>query len=383
MTTTKVRVPYSYLNIQLAKGTALHDTILAEWAEVLESGLFTLGPAVGRLEKAWAEYVGTKHAIAVNSGTDALIIAMKALGIGPGDEVITCPNTFVATVGAIVAVGAKPVFVDAGPDYLMDIEQINKVHTPHTKAVLPIDLTGKPASDFTDVPVDLAIMANLEKPLYIIRDACQSIGARMFGKSSGKFADLAAYSMHPLKNVHASNDGGMLVTDNDEWASFARLYRNHGLSDRDHVDIPGINSRLDTIGAVAAYHVLKNVEDITLKRNANAKQYDAGLKNIRQVTLPPRPGPEVRQAFHTYVVLTERRDELKAYLLDKGVQCAIHYPIPVHLQKGYAYLGYKKGDFPVVEYQAEHQLTLPIHEFLEPDQIEYVIECVKDFYVGR
>ena len=369
-----MKVPYGYLPIQLDPNRTLGQAILNEWREELSRCYFTLGPAVERLETAWAQYCGVKHAIGVNSGTDALIISMKALGIGPGDEVITCPNTFVATVGAIVALGAKPVFVDAGPDYLIDMVPVYSWVGSKTKAVIPVDLTGRPS-------VHGWRGLKGQRP-FIIRDACQSIGATYNGTSSGRMAHLAAYSLHPLKNVHGCGDGGIIVTDNDEWAEWIRLYRNHGLKDRDTVMVPGINSRLDTLQAIAAWYILQDVENITTKRNHNAAQYREGLAGIEEVTLPPLdpPGTAVRQAYHTFVILAERRDHLKAWLLERGIQVAIHYPVPVHLQKGYQFLGYRKGDFPNVEYQADHMLTLPIHEYLTEQQIDYVIDQIKSFY---
>lgn len=372
----QTKVSYGYLPIQLDPSTPLHNEILEEWKAELARGLFTLGPAVERLETEWARYVGVRHAIGVNSGTDALIIALKALSIGAGDEVITCPNTFVATVGAIVAVGAKPVFVDAGPDYLIYQEGAWKARTNKTKALIPVDLTGAPAYRIWPP------LTHDWENVHVIRDACQSIGATLWGNSSGKYADIAAYSLHPLKNVHACGDGGIIVTDNDDWAKWIKLYRNHGLADRDTVTMPGVNSRLDTLQAIAGYHILQRVEPITIARNANARQYDEGLAGCEGVTIPPRPGPEVRQAFHTYVIQVERRAELREFLSARGIETKIHYPIPVHLQPGYAYLGYKRGDFPNVERQAERILTLPVHEYLSRSDIAYVIGAIREFY-GR
>ena len=372
---SEIRVPYGYLPIQLNPDRPLGQAILEEWRQELARGFFTLGPAVERLENAWAEVCGVKHAIGVNSGTDALIIAMKALGVGPGDEVITCPNTFVATVGAIVAVGARPVFVDAGPDYLLNMGQVAKAKNKWTKAILPVDLTGRPAvHGWREVEA-------MGAP-YIIRDACQSIGATYNGVSSGRFAHIAAYSLHPLKNVHACGDGGMIVTDNEAWARWIRLYRNHGLDGRDTVVIPGINSRLDALQAIAGWHILQNLEQITKRRNLNVAQYREGLVGIEEVLLPTLdpPGTSVRQAYHTFVVQVERRAELMPYLTQHGIETKIHYPIPVHLQWGYAYLGYQRGDFPVVESQAARILSLPIHEYLVEEQVDYVIGRVRAFY---
>lgn len=369
----ETRVPYGYLPIQLAPERPIHQRIMEEWKAELTRGQFTLGPAVERLEAEWAKVCGVKHAIGVNSGTDALIIAMKALGIEVGDEVITCPNTFVATIGAIVAVGAKPVFVDAGSDYLMDSSlvayAIGSGIYHRLKAILPVDLTGSPWHQYPD-----------SNAVPFIRDACQSIGATINGVSSGKFAAMSAYSLHPLKNVHACGDGGIIVTDNDALAKWIRLYRNHGLKDRDTVEIPGINSRLDTLQAIAAWHMLQGLEQITAARVAHAALYDELLEAIEGVTIPPRLGSHIRQVFHTYVVQVDRRAELVQYLAEQGVETKIHYPIPVHLQPGYAFLGYKRGDFPVVEHQAEHILTLPVNEYLTVEQIGYVAERIRDFY---
>lgn len=365
-----LKVPYGYLPVQLDPIQPLGAAILAEWAQELERGAFTLGPAVERLEEAWAHVCGVKHAIGVNSGTDALIIAMKALAVGKGSKVATCPNTFVATVGAIIAAGATPVFFDSGPDYLM---QKKLSVEGDLKAVLPVDLTGNP------VPFTGWDCGDSKVPL-TVRDACQSIGATISGLSSGKLSRVACYSLHPLKNIHACGDGGMIVTDDDEIAEFARLYRNHGLKDRDTVVMPGINSRLDTLQAIAGWHMLQRLEVITETRIAHAKAYDAGLAGIPQVTIPPRPGPNIRQVFHTYVIQVEDRAALQADLAAHGIETKIHYPIPVHLQPGYAYLGYKRGDFPNVEYQAERILSLPVHEYLRREQIDYTIDRIRDFY---
>ena len=375
-----MNVPYGYLPIQLDPERPLGQSIMDEWQRELARGAFTLGPAVERLEEAWARTCNMKYAIGVNSGTDALMIAMICLGIGFGDEVVTVPNTFVATVGAIVAVGARPVLSDVGDDYLMHPAQVLQVSTPKTKGIIPVDLTGRPAvhgwrSYFRPEAGD-------RMDPFIIRDACQSIGALYNGVSPAALSDIAVYSLHPLKNVHGCGDGGIIVTDDAAWADWIRLYRNHGLKDRDTVIMPGINSRLDTLQAIAAWHVLQHLEEITIKRNRNAAQYRDGLATIEQITLPPLnpPGSEVRQAYHTFVVMAERRADLKTWLNDHGIGAAVHYPVPIHLQPGYAFLGYQRGDFPKAEYQADHILTLPIHEYLTESQIDYVLHHVRKFY---
>jgi dTDP-4-amino-4,6-dideoxygalactose transaminase len=238
-----------------------------------------------------------------------------------------------------------------------------------------VDLTGRPA-----------VHGWRDAGLYdtwILRDACQSIGATYNGQSSAKLSHIAAYSLHPLKNIHACGDGGMIVTDNDDWAEWMRLYRNHGLADRDHVTVAGINSRLDTLQAIAAWHLLEELECITARRNANARQYRQGLEALApEVLLPPLdpPGSSVRQAYHTFVVQVSERERLMAFLADRGIESKIHYPIPIHLQKGYEFLGYRRGSLPKAEAQADRILSLPVHEYLTESQIEYVVDSVRTFY---
>ena len=268
-------------------------------------------------------------------------------------------------------------FVDAGPDYLIDMEAVAREmsYTPF-KVIIPVDLTGRPV-----VHRFRELAASVVRP-FILRDACQSIGATYNGSPSARMSDITAYSLHPLKNVHGCGDGGMIVTDNDVWADWVRLYRNHGLCDRDTVVIPGINSRLDTLQAIAAWHMLQDLDAITWRRSWNARQYREGLRAIEEVTLPPLnpPGTSVGQVYHTFVVQVERRTELINFLAQEGVEAKIHYRVPVHLQPGYRYLGYKRGDFPNVERQADRILSLPIHEFLTEGQIDHVIEAIARFY---
>jgi dTDP-4-amino-4,6-dideoxygalactose transaminase len=347
------------------------------WASLkgqFETCQFIMGPEVEKFESNFARLCHTVYALGVNSGTDALFLALKALDIGLGDEVITVPNSFVATVGAIIAAGAIPVFVDVRPDYNINVELIEPAITDRTKAILPVHLTGNPA-DMIKI-MEIAKRHNL----YAIEDAAQAVTASINGQPVGSFGDIGCFSFHPLKNLNVCGDGGVLTTSSKGIYEKVRMLRNHGLKNRDEIEFFGYNSRLDTIQALVANHVLENLQSITDKRIKNAKLYDDELKEIYDfVTLPPRK-ENVKQVFHTYVIQVSNRTGLIRYLDEHGVETKIHYPIPLHLQKPCQKLGYKKGDFPVCENQAERILSLPIHQHLTEEQIYYVADLIKKFY---
>lgn len=365
----KVRVPYSYLDRQFAN----IDNYLADIKEFVKTGDFTLGKKMEEFEEKFANLIGTKYAIGVNSGTDALILSLKALGIGQGDEVITCVETFIATVGAIIATGARPVFVDSNDEFTMNVNQIERVITPRTKAIMPVWFTGNaPAMDEI---LEIAKKHNL----FVIEDSCCGIDADIKGKKAGSFGNTGAFSFHPLKNLNVWSDGGMITTNSDELARYLKLYRNHGLATRDEVEFFGINSRLDTLQAVIGLRLFKDIKNITDTRIANAKKVDGGLQDISEITIPKR-NPDVRQVFHLYMLMVQRRDELLKFLNENGIEAKIHYPIPLHLQKAASYLGYKKGDFPVCEEHSKTIITLPVHQHLTDIEIEYMINRVLNFY---
>lgn len=339
-----------------------------------ESCQFILGPEVKVFEAMFAKLCGVSHALGVNSGTDALFLAMKALNIGPGDEVITVPNSFIATTGAIMAAGARPVFVDVGEDYNMDVRLIRPAITRRTKAILPVHLTGNPA-DMTGI-LDVAG----ENALFVVEDAAQAVGASVEGRPTGSFGTIGCFSLHPLKNLNICGDGGVLVTDDDDICTRVALLRNHGLRNRDEIDCFGYNCRMDTLQAVVACHVMNQLEEITRKRRENASIYRRELTSLADfISLPPEcEGKE--PVYHTFVVQAERRDELVAFLQNHAVETKIHYPVPIHLQKPCREMGYKRGDFPVCERQAQSILSLPIHQYLVEDQICYVTDLMKTFY---
>lgn len=364
-----MRVPYSYLDRQFAD----IDDYLTDIREFVKTGDFTLGRKMEEFEKKFAGLIGTKYAVGVNSGTDALILSLKALGIGPGDEVITCVETFIATVGAIVATGARPIFVDSNDEFTMNVSQIEQVITPKTKAIIPVWFTG-------NAPSMNEILAIAKKyNLFVVEDSCCGIGADIKSKKAGSFGNTGTFSFHPLKNLNVWSDGGMITTNSDELARYLRLYRNHGLANRDEVEFFGINSRLDTLQAIIGLRLFRDVKKITDTRIANAKTVDEGLCDIPEIVIPRR-NPDVRQVFHLYMLIVQRRDELLRFLNENGIEAKVHYPIPLHLQKAASYLGYKEGDFPVCEKHSKEIVTLPVHQHLTAQEIDYMINMVRNFY---
>ena len=365
-----MQVKYSYLDQQFAQPEKYFEDL----KELVASGEFTLGPYVESFEKKFANYVGAKHVISTNTGTDALILALKAVGVKSGDEVITVPNTFVATVGAIVAIGAKPVFVDSDDRYQIDAKKISNAITSRTCAIVPVHWAGCPSD--IEVIVDLANKHHLP----IVEDACPAVGAKVNGRSVGTFGKVNAFSMHPLKPLNVWGDGGMVVTDDDACAEFLRLYRNHGLSDRDHVEFWGVNNRLQPVQAVVASRLLDGMEALVEARIRNAKLLDQGLKDLEpQIRVPRRP-KGYREVYQLYLASAVRREELVRFLIEHGVEAKVHYPIPLHLQKAAKSLGYKTGDFPVAEKQAQEVLTIPSHQHVTPEQIEFVVDLIHEFY---
>jgi len=383
-----MKVGYSYLLEQFSVDTksvkvkyidlprqAHAEEMLSDIKELLlKTGQFTLGPQVKQFESRFAKLCQTRHAAGLNSGTDALFLSMKALNIGPGDEVITAPNSFLSTAASIANVGAKPVFIDVNNEYNINSGLIEGAITPGTKAIIPVHLTGNPA----DMPTIMAIASRYN--LYVIEDAAQAIDASIDSKIAGSFGIAGCFSLHPLKNLNVWGDGGVIVTNSDELFDKMTLLRNHGLKNRDECVSFGYNSRLDTLQAIVANRLMNDLDDITNARIRNARIYDGALSEFSDyVTLPPRKS-NVKQVFHTYVIQVKDRNKLYKYLLENGIETKVHYPIPIHLQKASEYLGYKEGDFPVCETQAKSILTLPVHQHLTDDQLAYVIDTIGKFY---
>ncbi|MBF0560641.1 MAG: DegT/DnrJ/EryC1/StrS family aminotransferase [Alphaproteobacteria bacterium] len=363
-------VPFVNFSAQFAEERSeLLPLIEAAFAK----GEFVGGAAIELLEAEAARWLGARHVVALNSGTDALILGMKALGIGPGDEVITPPNSFVASTAAVVAAGATPVFVDVLPDQNIDPQAVAAAVTSRTRAIMPVHLTGRIA--------DMAPLKALAERhgLAVVEDAAQSFGSRYDGRLSGTFGHVGCFSAHPLKNLNAAGDAGLLVTDDDKVAGTVRLLRNHGLIDRNRVEIWGGVSRLDTIQAEILRLRLRRLGPVLERRRANAALYHRLLADT-PVFMPPCRTIEYN-TFHTFVVQVDRRDDLQAHLTAHGIGSAIHYPVPIHLQPAAASLGYGKGAFPVVETQAARILSLPVNQYLTEDDIAYVSATIREFFV--
>lgn len=366
-----MKIKWSYLDRKFSP--EVRKEIFAKLDEVVARGDFTLGREVKEFEDAFAKKIGVKHAIGVGNGTDALKLSLLAAGVKVGDEVITAANTFIATAGAICEVGAVPVFVDVANNFCMDAENIEAVITPKTKAIIPVHWGG----NMPDMEKVKEIAANHE--LIIIEDAAQAIMSGQNGRKAGSWGDISAFSLHPLKNLSVWGDGGVVVTDNDDYAKWVRSYRNHGLIARNTVEFAGCNSRLDTVQAVVGKYVLDQIDMITENRIGNATFMDERLSQIPQVKLSQRFGKERVVTYTLYENFYERRDELQAYLKGQRIEALVHYPQPCYRNKAFQHKC-KDGDFPVTDWQAGNKLSLPLHEHLTQDELEYIADKVKEFY---
>ncbi|OHB23165.1 MAG: hypothetical protein A2939_00290 [Parcubacteria group bacterium RIFCSPLOWO2_01_FULL_48_18] len=367
------KVRYVYLDKQFADP----DRYWQRAKEVVARGDFTLGKAEQEFETRFAQKFGVQHAIGVGNGTDALFLALKALGVGPGDEVITAPNSFVASAGAIALTGARPAFADVRDDYTIDPASIEQHITPKTKALLPVHLCGNPADMYPILEI-----AKKHK-LFIVEDAAQAASAQYDGKYVGSFASAAGFSFHPQKILNLWGDGGMITTNDGDFAARLRLMRNHGLKNRNEVVFFSGNSRLDTFHAAVASVMFEELDGVVAKRTTWAKLYDELLRPLEpNVHVPNRRlnQASINPVYTTYIVQVKRREQLIEFLKTKGVEALVHYPIPIHLQEAARYLGYTKGDFPVCEKQADEILTLPIHQYLAEQDVRYVCDSIREFY---
>jgi dTDP-4-amino-4,6-dideoxygalactose transaminase len=356
-----VQVPFVDLRAQHQElGTA----IAAAVQDVIGRGDFVLGAAVERFETAFAAYIGSRHAIGVGTGLAAIELALRAHGIGPGDEVITAANTFIATVLAIEAVGARPVLVDADPrSYAIDPAGIAAAVTPRTRAIVPVHLYGQPA----DMDAVLAIARRHH--LVVVEDAAQAHGARYKGMRAGRFGHAAAFSFYPAKNLGACGDGGMIVTDDDAVAEKARMLRNYGQKVKYHHATMGTNSRLDTLQAAILGIKLPHLDGWNEARRRHARAYGERLSDVVST---PATSPDAEHVYHLYVIETANREAVQRQMRAAGIETGIHYPIPVHLQEASAHLGYRAGQFPVTEAAASRILSLPMFPELTGAQIDHV-----------
>lgn len=369
----------------------------------MASGQYIMGKTVADFENDFAKYIGVKHAIAVNSGTDALIISLRALGIKPGDEIITTPFTFFATAETISSVGAIPVFVDVNEKtYNIDPTKIEEKITAKTKAILPVHIFGQPSR-----MIEINKIAK-KYNLFVIEDACQAVGSSINGVKAGALGDVGCFSFFPTKNLGAFGDGGMITTDNDDTAVICRALREHGSAQngakarfllegiQDDLDentsndplynpykyynyLIAYNSRLDAIQAVVLSIKLRYLEKFNENRRKIAEKYNKELSSISEITIP-QVDDEVNPVWHQYAFRCNKKDEMGKFLSSQHVGSAAFYPIPLHLQKAFSYLGYKKGDLPVSEMLSEQTVCLPIYPELTKDEIDYVVSCIRKFY---
>jgi len=359
---------------------AQYRTIEGEIGEatsrVIQQSDFILGREVSLFEEEFAAFCEAKYAIGVDSGTSALELALRAYDIGPGDEVITAANSFIASALAISHAGARPILVDVDPStYTVDVSAIEKAITPRTKAVIPVHLYGHPAH-----MNPIRELAD-KHGLVIIEDACQAHGTRYKGRRAGSLGHAAAFSFYPGKNLGAYGDGGIVVTNDRGIARRLEMLRNYGQKEKYQHLFRGYNRRLDTLQAAVLRVKLRYLEKWNAARRWNAVLYHKFLDGCG--LLLPGEAPGAESVWHLYVIRAEQRDALKEHLLSRGISASIHYPIPIHVQPAYLDLGYKKGDFPVTESCAHQVLSLPMYAEISQDQIEYVAKTIRDFLSVR
>jgi dTDP-4-amino-4,6-dideoxygalactose transaminase len=369
-----VKVPFLDLKTQYH---SIKNEVDRKLVEVCENTAFSMGPFVEEFEKKFAEYLGVKHFVATSTGTSALHSALLAFGIGNGDEVLVPVNTFTATAEAVVMVGAKPVFVDNDPlTYNMDISKIEQLITHKTRAIIPVHLYGQPI-DMEKI-VEIASKHNL----IVIEDCAQAHGAKFKGKMVGTFGHAACFSFYPGKNLGSYGEGGGVATNSDEIAEKIDKIRNHGSRIKYVHEFVGYNYHMHGFQGAVLTIKLKYLDGWNKKRREIAEKYSQKLKDIKDLALP-YVQKECEHVFHLYVIRTSYREELKQFLNDNGVGTNIHYPYPLHLQESYKFLGYKQGDFPVAEDYAPKLLSLPMFPEMTDEQVDYVVEKIKEFYKGK
>ncbi|MDH3972701.1 MAG: DegT/DnrJ/EryC1/StrS family aminotransferase [Deltaproteobacteria bacterium] len=366
-----MKVPFADLSRQ-------HIPIMGELSAIFEEALknsnFIMGKGLKSFEQAFASFCNATHCVGVGNGTDALVLALKALNIGRGDEVITVPNTFIATSEAITSVGAKPVFVDIDPlTFTIDVEQVEKVIKGNTKALLPVHLYGHPAE------MSLIMALAQKHGLKVVEDAAQAHGATYKGLRAGSIGDISAFSFYPGKNLGCFGDGGAVATNDGGLAEKVSMLRNHGRKEKYLHELEGYNSRLDTIQALILEKKLEYLTAWNEERQNAALIYNRLLSAVDEVVIPYRSS-DVTHVFHLYVVRCRKRDDLKNFLRENGIDTGIHYPLPLHLQPAYQWLDYGEGSFPEAEKAAKEILSLPVFPGIKEEEQNYVAHMIKEFY---
>jgi dTDP-4-amino-4,6-dideoxygalactose transaminase len=371
---------FDFLDLK-AQFATIRTEVMAAVTRVMDSQQFILGNEVRQLEEEIAAQLGAKHAIACASGSDALVLALMAAEIGAGDEVITTPFTFVATAGSIARVGARPVFVDVNPETLnIDPEKIGSAMTPRTRAIVPVHLFGLSA--------EMAPIKQLARGrgIAVIEDAAQAINARYDGRQVGTVGTFGCFSFFPSKNLGGAGDGGLITVEDLGLAERLRLIRVHGSKKKYHHEIMGTNSRLDALQAAILRVKLRHLERWTVAREARADRYrklfaENGVN--QSVALPPVPQPNSRHVYNQFSIRCQERDRLREFMRSAGIPTEIYYPVPLHLQPAFAYLGYKPGDFPCAEAASQQVLALPLYPELSESQQQTVASVIGNFYAPK
>lgn len=370
----KLMPPFLDLKAQFA---SIREEVMSAITEVLESQHFILGPEVDAFEREISAHTGARFAIGCASGSDALLLALLALEVQPGDEIITTPFTFVATAGAIARIGAKPVFVDIDPaTFNIDPAQIENAVTPRTRAILPVHLFGMAA----DMDAILEVAARRELP--VIEDAAQSIGAHYRGKAAGNLGAIGCFSFFPSKNLGGAGDGGMITTNDQKLGERLKLLRVHGSRKKYEYEIVGVNSRLDALQAAILRVKLRHLESWTEGRRRNADRYRAFFGEFeltKHVTLPQVPAGRTH-VYNQFVIRVTERDALRAFLKERGVPTEVYYPSPLHLERAFQYLGYNAGAFPASEAASKQVIALPIYPELREEQQRSIVSAIAEFY---
>ena len=368
MASSSDRIPYVNLEAQWKED---REELLPIIDHLLSTGQYVGGSEIDRFEKQMAGLCSVRFAVALNSGTDALTLALRLVGVGPGDEVITPPNSFVASTAVIMHLGAVPVFVDVLPDQNIDPDKIEAAITKKTKAIMPVHLSGRICD------MDPILEVAKDCGLRVVEDAAQAVGSKYKNRTSGSMGDIGCFSTHPLKNLNSCGDGGFLTTNDKSIYEMARTLRNHGMIDRNYIEHFGHVSRMDNLQAAILNYRIKKLDKIIANRRRNAQYYFDHIPP-QKVILPFEKKYEFN-SYHTFVIQVENRNELREFLFDQGIETAIHYPTPIHLQPAAKGLGYKKGDFAVTEKQAEKILTLPINQYNTKNDLDFIIEAILQF----
>lgn len=364
------------MNVKFLDLNRIHEPIkqeiLTEINKIIDKNSYILGEKVEEFENNFARFHGMNYGVGVDSGTSALELGMKVLGIGRGDEVIVPVNTFIATASAVAFADAMPVLVDCDKNYNIDAGKIERAITKKTRAIIPVHLYGQPA-DMSEI-LEIARRYNLK----VIEDACQAHGASYKDKKVGNFSEVSCFSFYPGKNLGGMGDGGMILTNNKELAEKLKMLRNYGQSKKYYHDFFGYNRRLDALQAAILNVKLKSLEEWNKQRREIARRYTELLKDLPIILPNEKPGRE--HVYHLFVIRAENRDKLAEFLKNKNIDTGLHYPIPIHLQKSYAGLGYKEGDFPAAEKYAKEILSLPMFPGMTNEEVEYVCSSIKEYF---